>query len=190
MAAVDTVLNTLQTHGLALLFPLAILEGPIVTVIAAYVARLGYLNIVAVYVVVVVADLVGDVVFYMIGRASHGAVLVRWGPRLGLNEKRRAIFEQHFREHGPRTIVIGKLTHSAGLAILLAAGAFRVPFWTFLWYNFLATLPKSLFFAIIGYTLGYAYAEINSYIFKISAVMMILALLGLTAWLMTRDWDA
>ena len=98
MAAVDTVLNTLQTHGLALLFPLAILEGPIVTVIAAYVARLGYLNIVAVYVVVVVADLVGDVVSSMIGRASHGAVPVL-GPQAGLNEKRRAIFRAAF----PRT---------------------------------------------------------------------------------------
>lgn len=189
MTTVDTVLHTLQTHGLLLLFPLAILEGPIVTVIAAYVARLGYMNIVAVYVVVVIADLVGDAVFYYVGRASHGAVLVRWGPRLGLNDKRRAVFEQHFREHGGRTVLIGKLTHSAGLAILLAAGAFHVPFPKFLWFNFLGTVPKSLFFAIVGYTLGYAYAEIDSYIFRVSAILLVLALLGGAIWLMTRTWE-
>lgn len=189
MATVDTVLNTLQTHGLLLLFPLAILEGPIVTVIAAYVARLGYLNIVAVYIVVVVADLVGDAVFYAVGRASHGAVLVRWGPRLGLTDKRLAVFKEHFRVHGGRTVLVGKLTHSAGLAILLAAGAFHLPFPKFMWFNFLGTVPKSLFFVIVGYTLGAAYTQIDSYIFRVSAVLFVLALLGVTIWLMSRDWE-
>jgi membrane protein DedA with SNARE-associated domain len=60
VTTLDTAIHILQTDGLLLLFPLAVVEGPIVTVIAAYLASLGYLNIFAVFAVVVAADLVGD----------------------------------------------------------------------------------------------------------------------------------
>ena len=38
----DAVLHLMQAHGLWLVGPMAVIEGPIVTVIAAYLAKLGY----------------------------------------------------------------------------------------------------------------------------------------------------
>ena len=49
----DAVLTLMQGHGLWLVGPMAVIEGPIVTVIAAYLAKLGYMNIWAVYAVCV-----------------------------------------------------------------------------------------------------------------------------------------
>ena len=56
----DAVLHLMQAHGLWLVGPMAVIEGPIVTVIAAYLAKLGYMNIWAVYAVCVLGDLIGD----------------------------------------------------------------------------------------------------------------------------------
>ncbi len=191
MTALDTTVHILETRGLLLLFLIAIVEGPIVTVIGAYVASLGYLNIFAVYFTVVAADLVGDAIFYMLGRAGNGVILTRWGPHFGVNEKRLLALEDHFRSHGGKTLLIGKLTHSAGFMILLAAGASRMSFYTFIWYNLLGTIPKSLFFLLIGYILGYAYNEIDSYIFRASLVIFVAILIIVSIWfgrrLMNRE---
>ncbi len=186
MPSLDAALHLLQAHGLVLVFLLAMVEGPIVTVLAAYLARLGNMDIVAVFVVVVLADLVGDAVLYVVGRYGHGWLPQRWRARLGLDKKRQDMLDDHFRQSGGRTLLIGKLTHSAGMLVLLAAGASRMRFGPFLLYNLLGTLPKSLFFLLIGYTLGYAYTAIDSYIFRASLTILVLILLAGLYWLLRR----
>jgi membrane protein DedA with SNARE-associated domain len=191
MPTLDGALQLLQDHGLVLIFPLAMAEGPIVTVLAAYLARLGHLNLAAVFAVVVVADLVGDVIFYLVGRYGHGSLPPRWRHRLGLDEARQAVIEQHFRQSGGRTLIIGKLTHSAGFLVLLAAGGARMPMGRFLLYNLIATVPKSLFFMVIGWTLGAAYASIDSWIARASLVILVLAaLVGLFWYVRHRSRQA
>lgn len=182
MPTLDAALQLLQTHGLLLLFPLAMVEGPIVTVLAAYLARLGHMNLAAILLVVVAADLVGDAILYFVGRFSHGSLPQRWRARLGLDEQRQAALEEHFRASGGRTLIIGKLTHSAGFLVLLAAGGARMPFGRFLLYNLAGTVPKSLVFLLIGYTVGAAYSAIDSYIARASILMLAALLLAGLFW--------
>ncbi len=182
MVAIDTITSLIETHGLLVLAPVSILEGPIITVIAAYLAKLGYMNLYAVYVIVVMGDLIGDALFYGFGHGGLRLVPQRWQKRLGLNETRLTSLVENFNRRGGRILVMGKLTHSVGAAILVAAGMAKMPFWKFLWYNLLATLPKSLFFMVIGYTLGYATSAVDSYIFRVSAVMLVLILMAGGIW--------
>ena len=175
MLTLDSALHIIESHGLLFLFFIAVVEGPIATVIGAYVASLGLINIFAVFGVVVSADLVGDTICYMLGRFGHVVILKRWGSRLGLNQTRMSMLEEHFRLSGGKTLLIGKLTHSAGFMILLAAGASKMFFGTFIWYNFIGTIPKSLFFLVVGYTLGYAYKDIDVYISEASFGILIVA---------------
>jgi membrane protein DedA with SNARE-associated domain len=180
MIDLSTLQQIIEAHGLALLFPLAVLEGPIVTVVAAWLARLGFMNIVAVYVVCVVSDLLGDAIYYALGR--HGLPL-RWQQRLGLTPQRRRTLKTQFRARGARILVIGKLTHSAGMAVLLAAGASRMPFGPFLLWNFLATLPKTLFFLLIGYVFGGASNRVDGWIGNVSLLLLALIVAGAALWL-------
>lgn len=178
MPTLESTLHAIESYGLVVLFLVTIIEGPIVTVIAGYVASLGYLNIFAVYPVVVVADLVGDSICYVLGRFGHDFVLTRWGSRFGVTPARMEKLEQHFRSNGGKTLVIGKLTHSAGFIILISAGASRMFYGTFLWFNLLGTLPKSLFLLVVGYTLGYAYMDIDLYISRASFGVLIAGAIG------------
>ncbi len=177
MVSPDTAMQLLQDHGLWLLAPVAIIEGPIATVIAGYLGHLGFLNLYVAFVVVVLADLVGDTLFYWLGARGIGWISPRWRVRLGLHEQRLADIARHYKTQGGRTLVIGKLTHSLGMVALVAAGVARMRFWPFLGYNLVATIPKSGLFLLLGYSLGYAYQQVNAWIFWLSLVP--LAALGL-----------
>src|SRR4051812_44105505 len=106
------ILILLQTYGYIFLFPIAALEGPIITIIAALLASQGYFNIFAVYFVVVASDLVGDVLYYALGRWGQ-PLLVRWGKYIRLNHEQLRALEERFRTSGGRTLLFGKFTHSA-----------------------------------------------------------------------------
>jgi membrane protein DedA with SNARE-associated domain len=170
--------RVIEIHGLLVLFLLSVVEGPIVTVIGGYLSTLGYLNVFEVYPVVVVADLIGDSICYALGRFGHGLVLKRWGPKFGVTLARMKKLEQHFRHSGGKTLILGKLTHSAGFIILISAGASRMSYGAFLWFNLLGTLPKSLFLLVLGYTLGYAYKDIDVYISDASFGALIVVAIG------------
>jgi membrane protein DedA with SNARE-associated domain len=182
MITLDGVIALIQTHGLLLLAPLSVLEGPIVTVIAGYLASLGLLPAAGALAVVVAGDLVGDALLYLAGRKGIKRMPQRWRDRLGLKPERIEALSDHFGARGGRTLVIGKLTHSAGAAILVAAGAARMPPAAFLWWNFVATLPKSAAFLGLGYAFGAAYAQIDAWIFRVSLVLLVALAAGGVVW--------
>ena len=179
----DAVLTLMQGHGLWLVGPMAVIEGPIVTVIAAYLAKLGYMNIWAVYAVCVLGDLIGDAIYYWIGRLGPALLPERWLTRLGMTQARKLSLEGHFATKGGWTILLGKWTHSAGLAVMLASGAARMNFSVYMAYNVVGTLPKTAVFTLIGWFIGSAYAAVDTWIWRISLGLMVtLALVLLAMW--------
>ncbi|GHE02436.1 membrane protein [Defluviimonas sp. 20V17] len=187
MISLATILSLVQAHGLLLLFLLAVAEGPIVSVIGAYLAKLGFMDVYAVFAVVVAADLIGDMLFYELGRNGSRWLSPKWQHRLRLDDSRIGKLKEHFRDKGGRTLVIGKITHSAGMLVLAAAGAAHMNVAKFLGWNLVATIPKSAFFVILGYSLGYAYKSIDGYLFKASMVMLALIVIAAVAWF-THRW--
>jgi len=169
----DAVLALMQAHGLWLVGPMAVIEGPIVTVIAAYLAKLGYMQILAVYAVCVLGDLIGDALYYWIGRLGPALLPDHWMARLGMTKARQLSLEGHFATKGGWTILVGKWTHSAGLPIMLASGAARMNFAAYMAYNVAGTLPKTAVFTLIGWFIGSAYAAVDTWIWRISIGMVV-----------------
>ncbi len=177
----------LQGNGLLFLFPLAILEGPIVSVLTGWLVHLGFMAFGLSFLVLVVADLVGDVVIYYLGQHFYGLLSERWKRRLGLTEERISKAEEHFRKHGRMTLVIAKITHSFGFAALAIAGMTRMPMSVFLLYNTIATIPKTLLFLAIGYFVGNSHLLLDSWIGKGSLTIFLLgSLLFAFMWLKKR----
>lgn len=144
----------LALYGYTALLPLAIVEGPVVTVFAGILVAHGVLDVAIVYPVVVAGDLMGDLGHYLIGRWLPLLVSFRgwrWTARL---RGRAAAMAPLVRANAAKMLLVGKLTHSAGFAVLLAAGAVRVPLARFVGWNFAGTLPKSAVLLIAGYWFG------------------------------------
>lgn len=168
----DQAVAWLTTYKYFALFPLAVLEGPIITVIAGFFASLGYLNLIIAYTIIVVGDLAGDVLYYFLGRYGGRTFVDKWGKYLGADKEQVESLEKQFDKNGNKLLFIGKLSHGIGGAFLLAAGVIKMPFNRFLMSNMLATLIKSLALLLIGFYFGHAITSINSYLEKISLITL------------------
>ncbi|SLN48309.1 SNARE associated Golgi protein [Aquimixticola soesokkakensis] len=146
--------NLVQTYGLSLLFPLSVLEGPIVTVLAGFLARQELLPLGWAFGVLVAGDLTGDALHYALGRSGLRILPERWQRRCHATPDQIAPMVAHFAQKGGRTLFVAKITHSLGFAALVAAGAARMPFGSFLFFNLLGTLPKTAALLALGYVFG------------------------------------
>ncbi len=157
----DTVQHTIALYGYAALLPLAVVEGPAVTVFAAFLAAQGLLDVAVVYVIAVIGDLLGDVLYYAAGRWLLQRLTDRrsaWAARL---RARVSALAPRIRARAGAMLLFGKLTHSAGFAVLIAAGASHVPMRPFLGYNVLGSLLKSLVLVAVGYWFGRLYGSLQ-----------------------------
>ena len=68
MLAPAALVALITSYGYVLIFLLAIVEGPIVSIVAGFVSSLGYLDILVAYGVLVASDMVGDMLYYALGR--------------------------------------------------------------------------------------------------------------------------
>lgn len=164
-------------YGLALLWPLAVIEGPIVSVVAGVLCSQGLLAWYWVYPLLVLGDLCGDLLYYAAGRLSH-SWLHRVGPRFGLPVARGEAMAGRVRDHDLRMLLIGKWTHAVGAFVLVAAGAARIGLSRFVVINLLATLPKSALLLGVGY---YAGANFTDWLNHYGAFAFALPVLGIAA---------
>ncbi len=167
--------SLIEIYTYFILFPLVAIEGPIITIIAGFLAHVKILNFYTAYVVVVLADVTGDVFWYSLGRFARGAI-VRFGHLIGLKEEKLRGVDKHFGENGHKTVFFSKLFLGMEFAFLIGAGMSKFDFKKFLLYIFLPTLPKSLIFMLIGYFSGGAFVFLDSLLKNIFlSVLVVLA---------------
>lgn len=152
----------LLNYRYLILFPLIVIEGPITVITAGITSSLGFLNVFIVYVIAVAGDLTGDALYYSVGRFGR-TWLDRWGRFIGMPKERLEKMEAHFHEHGGKTLVAGKLSHAVGAIVLVSAGIARISFRKFIFFNFWATLPKTLVLLLLGYYFGNTFIHLKHY---------------------------
>lgn len=162
--SLDQVIEWLLLYKYYILFPVMVIEGPIITIVAGFLSSLKLLNPIIVYIVVVTADITGDFIYYAIGRWGRERFINRWGKYIGLDAVKIEKLEEHFEKHTKKTLVFGKISHAFGAPILVAAGIVKIPFWEFIKFNLWATLPKSFIFLMIGFYFGQAYVKLSKYL--------------------------
>lgn len=178
-----TLLSILESHPYLLLFPLAVVEGPVVAMVAGLLVFAGALPWYAAYALIVAADLVGDNVHFAVGRLGRHPRFGRRLASLGLTEERLAYLACLLKRREGRVLVGAKLTHFAGSPVLVAAGLGAVPYGRFLGWNLLATLPKSAFFMALGYFSGGQISNFARYLDVGSAATLTLIAVSFLAWL-------
>lgn len=161
--SLDQIVLLLEQSKYFLLFPLAIIEGPIITVIAGFLVGGGVLNPVITYAIIVVGDVLGDAFWYLLGRYGGGPVtrLMRklFGVRPGSVERMRKEIELH----RFKAMALSKFTWGVGSAGLMAAGAVRVSYFVFATTCLIFSAAQALVFMTLGYFFGEAYNRMAYY---------------------------
>lgn len=172
-----TVDGFLIAHGSALILPLAVVEGPIVSIATGFLSARGFFDWYWALFLLVCGDLIGDLICYAIGHSSRGP-LSRLGRLVGVGSLLTPELRRSLTHSTAKMLFIGKWTHSIGCLVLVGSGMLRVKLSTFLVVNLLATIPKSAVLFGFGYFAGGSWPFLEHHV-----VLTIIALcvIGLAA---------
>ncbi|KKP78188.1 MAG: hypothetical protein A2271_04270 [Candidatus Moranbacteria bacterium RIFOXYA12_FULL_35_19] len=158
------IFEFLSQYGYAIMLPLMIIEGPVVTIIASMLASLGAFNVFIVLILSIIGDMTGDVIFYWLGYKYGLGFVKRVGKYIGITESLVLKMEKYFEHHGGKTIFAVKSTTGLCWATFTAAGIVKMDFKKFVKYSFLGGIIWSGFLVAMGYFYGYLWREIQVYI--------------------------
>lgn len=173
-----------------ILLPLAIVEGPIITIIAAFLASQGILNIYLVYVIAILGNVIGDSIYYTIGRVGRHTFIKKYGHYIGLTEERVKYTEEHYKNHLLKTIFISKMVNAGIEVFLVTAGISKVNFKKFLGAILLVEVPKNIVIVLIGFYFGKSYKLIGQYLdnyFYAAFIFVIIAAIAFVIYKLVQN---
>lgn len=185
--SLNIILGWIVAYRYLVLFPIAILEGPIISIIAGFLISIHLMELWIVFGVLVAGDVVGDILLYAVGRWGGSPLITRWGPKFGATPEHMDKFEKLFKTHAKKTLLFGKWGHAFGFPILVSAGVVREDLREFLLVSIGGTIPKTLFLILIGFYFGAAYENIDRYFtYAVVAIITLVAIAIFAYWLLGR----
>jgi len=152
------------------------LPGETALIGAAVYAGTGHdLNIFAVVFAAMAGAVVGDNIGYEVGRAIGFPLLVRFGPRIGLDERRLKLGQYLFGRYGGAIVFFGRFVALLRAFAALLAGANRMPWLRFFCFNAAGGAVWSATFGFGGYWLGSTIHRISA---PLGVGLFILALIS------------
>ncbi len=100
------------------------------------------------------AAILGDNIGYWVGRSYGGRVLQRFGPRVGLDERKQKLGQYLFKRYGGALVFFGRFAALLRTFAALLAGINRLSPLTFFLYNAAGGVVWATLFGLGGYGLG------------------------------------
>ena len=171
-----TVIDLLYRYKYFLLFPLAIVEGPVLAVIAGFLCANNFLNVFIAYPVIVAGDIIGDSLCYMLGRFGAPVFVKRFIKKLGFKPENINAARSYFNANSIRSVSLSKITLGIGFAGIYLAGNAKVPYRKFILICLITSALQYVVYLGIGFLFGSAYEKIAHYIDFLSALIIVTAI--------------
>ncbi len=181
-----TLLNFLQANGYLIMLILIIIEGPIVTYVAAFAASLGIFNVYYVLIISFVGNIASDLIVFYIGRFGKKFVIDKYVSHW-LKEKRIRKIRKYLHENPGKTIAAVKLTPPLPVPGILLIGASEIPTKTFLIYSAIVTFIYSLVMTALGFYSGIYFGAMLKYVKDITYLIGGFVLLVIVIYVLLRD---
>jgi len=161
-----------------ILLPLAVIEGPIIAVIAGLLCSRGIMNVLYIYPVIIVGDLIGDTLVYALGRAgkSNSKFLLKIKKWIGLTETKMQRARFFFETNPRKTIALSKVILGVGVAGIYMAGNAKIAYSKFLLICLVTSATQYIFYIGLGYLFGQAYEQINHYLNFFASITITIAI--------------
>lgn len=159
----DHIIQLILQYRYLIIIPLGIIEGPALAMVCGLLLRLNLLSFWPIYFTLMVADLIGDVMWYAIGFYGGPKMVNSLGKYFGINEKVYAAIEKAYHKYHDWILIISKITMGLGFpfVILTTAGIVKIPFKRYMTLNFIGQLVWTGGLLAIGYYLGNFYIQFN-----------------------------
>lgn len=172
----EDIINLLSHYKYVILFPLAIIEGPILAVIAGFLCIHGFLNLFIVYPIIVMGDITGDTFCYLLGRWGVPPFLKKIANWLGFKPENIQETRQYFDANPNKTISLSKITLGIGFAGIYLAGNAGIPYYKFIRICLVTSALQYVVYMSVGLLFGDAYKQISQYLNFFAAITIVAAL--------------
>ncbi len=170
----STLVPWVISHGYLLFFIAAFIEGPLVTTAGGVAAALGYYNIYIIILLAIAGDAGADFIYYGIGYNFNKFIKSGKLSFIGINEKRINTISDLLSKHTTKAILFVKFTPLIGPAGLLILGAVRAPFKKLLKIALSISIPKSVFYSLLGFYSAATYVYLDKTIARSEITIVII----------------
>ncbi len=121
MSVLHSLIRFFIKYKYQAIIPIAILEGPIITIICGFLVSIGVLDFGPAFAIVFFGDVISDFAYYLIGRG--GRHVLRYFKFVYNSEERLKHLENHFATAPWRTMILAKISYGLGTFFMIASGA-------------------------------------------------------------------
>ncbi len=178
----NEIIQLILHKGYFIMFFIMIIEGPVITIISAFLASLGFFSVLIVLLLSILGDVIGDLFFYYIGKYFGLDFIDKFGKYFGMNYKRFRKVSELFKKHEGKVIFTSKATTGLGVITFIAAGIVRMDITKFLKFSIFGGIIWSVFLISVGYFFGYLYEEISAYISWSKWVLIVVLIIFITVF--------
>ena len=151
-------LHSLSWYSYILLFLGTVFEGELVLLTAGFFAYLHVLNLWIVMVVALAGAVVGDNIWFAVGKYGGMPFLEKWGKFFFLSKKRISKAAEFFNKHGSKTIFFSRFIFGTRIGSATLAGTFGMSFKRFFTSNILAAAVWVFITSLIGFFFGSSFS--------------------------------
>ncbi|MDQ2863123.1 MAG: VTT domain-containing protein [Bacteroidota bacterium] len=170
------IIDLLYKYKYFLLFPLAIVEGPVLAVITGFLYANKFLNVFIAYPIIVLGDIIGDSLCYMLGRFGAPEFLKKIIKKVGFNPEKIDAARSYFNNNSIMSVALSKITLGIGFAGIYLAGNAKIPYKKFILICLVTSALQYVVYLSIGYLFGSAYEKIARYIDFLSALIIVIVI--------------
>jgi membrane protein DedA with SNARE-associated domain len=134
------------------IFPVAVLEGPIISIISGFLVSRGDLKLFPALLVVFLGDVVSDSVFHFIGKG--GRYMINYLKFSRISDDQLLRIENQFASSPWKTMILAKISYGLGTIFMIATGAARMSSLKFLEYILGLNFIRSAILIAIGFYFG------------------------------------
>lgn len=169
-----TIIGLILSYKYYILVPLTAIEGPLVMMVSGFLVKLGYLNFIFAFILIVAGDLFGDIVWYGVGYLFGMSFVRKFGRFFSITEQSVIKVENIFHKHHSTILLLSKLTMGFGFALvtLVTAGLVKTSFRWFVFWNTLGGLIWTGVLMTVGFSLGNFYLKVDNILGKVSVLAL------------------
>jgi len=161
--------------------------GETILLVAGYFASEQHFNIALVMLIAAFGAVVGDNIGFGIGHHFGRAFLLRVGRYVFLTPERFAHIDSYFHKHGNKTIFVARFITGLRVFAALFAGASKMRWSVFLFYNVSGAIVWSIVITTLGYLFGQSLPLLVEWVGWSGTVLLIAVLLiGFITWRIYR----
>lgn len=182
-----TLIPLLLAYRYWIIFPLAVIEGPMLAFALGILASMGYVSLPIVLGILILGDVLPDTVFYVLGRFGQSSSIIRrFGARFGITDEHFADAQKLWLEHPGKTMLMSKFAYGVAAAFLFMAGVMRMPPLTFYGYSVSISIIHYSIILLTGYFFGTALLQAGDIVriteFALAGVTLLIALYVFGLW--------